>query len=326
MALRTNTAEGGTNNTTVSTGNSGGASGDAFSNVEIGAGASLVYSNERPQHGALGYKFTGSSGTVTRLTWSGFNTTAFVFRIYFEFDTLPPSGFRLIDVRNNTASGLRVVLNGSNQPVLQTNNGGTTLKTFTTAIAADTKYRIEVAATPGNASNATIKMDLYLGDSTTPVETGYSSTTVTTGYTTNITNVQFISAAGSTFTGVAYFDDFAAQDGTTTYIGPITVVANAGVDLTGILPGSLVYLDGSASEGSSANWEQSFGVPGVTIINENEFIASYIAPATLTGTTLEFEVTIDATDSDIVSHSIAPTNLRVYNGDEWVAAYIRTVE
>jgi hypothetical protein len=70
-----------------------------------------------------------------------------------------------------------------------------------------------------SATAATIHAAYYLGTSTTPVDTAYSSTTGNTG-TANITQVLMGSVATATWTGTSYFDDLAAQSGTTTFIGP----------------------------------------------------------------------------------------------------------
>jgi len=223
MALKQNVAEGGSHGDTITTGNSGGASGDAFNALTIGASATLTWSNARPAHGSMGIKLTNDSANPTHFYYTGYSATQMVARMVVELDTLPSAGMRLLDIRTGSVSVARVILNASNQPVFQTNNGGTTLKTFTgSTFSADTKYRIEVAATPGNAADATLKCDIYAGDSGSPIEAGYSSTTVTTGTTSNLTQVFFGSAAAIAWSGDAYFDDVACQDGTLTYLGVYT--------------------------------------------------------------------------------------------------------
>lgn len=56
-----NTAEGGTNGTTVTTANSGGSSGDAWASVTIATGGACTFSSDQPYLGALGYKFVVGS-------------------------------------------------------------------------------------------------------------------------------------------------------------------------------------------------------------------------------------------------------------------------
>lgn len=70
MALPlTNNAEGGSDGVTVTTGNSGGASGSAWDNPR---GTNLpTFSNTHPAHGTLGYKFIQSSPvSLTTLDWN----------------------------------------------------------------------------------------------------------------------------------------------------------------------------------------------------------------------------------------------------------------
>jgi len=244
MALKQNVAEGGSHGDTITTSNSGGASGDAFNALTIGASATLTWSNARPAHGSMGIKLTNDSANPTHFDFTGYSATQMVARMVVELDTLPSAGMRLLDIRTGSVSVARVILDASNQPVFQTNNGGTTLKTFTgSTFSADTKYRIEVAATPGNAADATLKCDIYAGDSGSPIEAGYSSTTVTTGTTSNLTQVFFGSAAAIAWSGDAYFDDVACQDGTLTYLGVYT---------------------GASIPGHSASARATFSAPTVT--------------------------------------------------------------
>lgn len=239
MALKQNVAEGGSHGDTVTTANSGGASGDAFNAITIGASATLTWSNARPQHGAMGIKLTNDSSNPTHFDYTGYSATQMVARLYVELDTLPSAGMRMLDIRTGSVSVARVILNASNQPVFQTNNGGTTLKTFTgSTFAADTKYRIEVAATPGNAADAHLKCSIYAGDSGSPIEAGYDSSTVTTGTTSNLTQVFFGSGAAIAWSGDAYFDDAAVQDGTLTFLGPYTGAS---------IPGHSAYARGTFS-------------------------------------------------------------------------------
>jgi hypothetical protein len=69
-ALATNNAEGGTNGTPVSAGNSGGASGLAYSSVVAGTGNTVIFDNTDVYLGTLSYKATqGSPFTAQNNTW-----------------------------------------------------------------------------------------------------------------------------------------------------------------------------------------------------------------------------------------------------------------
>ena len=215
---QSNTAEGGTAGVSVTTGNSGGASGNAFTVVSRGSGATLIYSAAAAAHGALGYSIKGSSGTATFVGWNGYSATSMAIRFYYNpGPTLPSKVMRLADIRNSTATASRVELSASNQLFIQ-NAAGTTVTTFPHALQANTWYRIELTISI-SSSAAAINAAYYPADSTTPVDPAYSTITGNTG-TANIAQVSIGSPASATWTGTSYFDDVAAQAGSTAFIGP----------------------------------------------------------------------------------------------------------
>jgi hypothetical protein len=215
---QSNTAEGGTAGVSVTTGNSGGASGNAFPVVSRGSGATLIYSAAAAAHGALGYSIKGSSGTATFVAWNGYSATSMAIRFYYNpGPTLPSKVMRLADIRNSTATASRVELSASNQLFIQ-NAAGTTVTTFPHALQANTWYRIELTISV-SSSAAAINAAYYPADSTTPVDPAYSTITGNTG-TANIAQVSIGSPASATWTGTSYFDDLAAQAGSTAFIGP----------------------------------------------------------------------------------------------------------
>jgi len=214
----TNSAEGGTSGTALTVANSGGASGNAFNFVNKGSGAALSYSSAAAAHGSLGYALTGTSGTATLMGWNGYSASSMAIRFYYNpGPTLPNQVLRLADIRNSTATAARVELSASNQIFIQ-NAAGATVTTFSHALQANTWYRVELTISV-SASAATIKAAYYLGTSTTPVDTAYSTTTGNTG-TANITQVSIGSAANATWAGTSYFDDLAAESLSTAFVGP----------------------------------------------------------------------------------------------------------
>ena len=216
--MNSNSAEGGTAGVSVTTANSGGASGNAFTVLSKGSGASLVYATAAAAHGTLGYSLHGSSGTATLMGWNGYSATSMAIRFYYNpGPTLPSKVMRLADIRNSTATAARVELSASNQLFIQ-NTAGTTLTTFPHALQANTWYRTELTISI-SGSAAAINAACYPADSTTPVDPAYSTTTGNTG-TANITQVAIGSAASATWTGTSYFDDLAAQPGSTAFVGP----------------------------------------------------------------------------------------------------------
>ena len=215
---QSNTAEGGTAGVSVTPGNSGGGSGNAFTVLGKGSGASLLFATAAAAHGSLGYALHGSSGTATLMGWNGYSATSMAIRFYYNpGPALPNSVIRLADIRNASGTAARVELSASNQIFIQ-NAAGATLTTFAHALQANTWYRIELTISI-SSSAATINAAYYPADSTTPVDPAYSTTTGNTG-TANITQVSIGSAANATWTGTSYFDDLAADAGSTVFIGP----------------------------------------------------------------------------------------------------------
>jgi hypothetical protein len=242
-----NTAEGGTDGTTVTTGNSGGASGDAFASV-LGP---WKFSAANKAHGSLGYLCDTSAGATGY--WMYHSPTAasqYAVRFYFKLVALPSASrdlFRILD-----ASGTRhctISLLATNQIALL-NAADAGLKTESAALTANTWYRCEIEIDCGTTtSNGTINWRTYLGDSTTPISTAYTSSTVNAGGGTNHGRVQW--GTGSSNTIQYAIDDIKIVTGSMTAVGPVaTNVAPAvtvGSDQT-VASGDTLVLTANATD------------------------------------------------------------------------------
>jgi RHS repeat-associated protein len=287
-----NSAEGGTNGTTVTVANSGGASGDPFSVVTRGTGAALTFATAAAEHGSLGYSLTATSGTTTAVTWNGYNATSAAVRFYYNpGSTLPSTTVRLLDVRNSTGTAARVLMTSSNQLIVQ-NAAGTTLKTFPTTLSANTWYRIELGVSI-SATAATVNAAYYPGDSTTPVDTAYSTSSANTG-TANITTISIGDTTSGTWAGTAYFDDLAAQPATTSYIGPVPTAPGAPTSVTGIPGNGNVTLSWTAPTSTGGSPITSYTVtasPGGASTTTVGSITTATVPSLTNGTAYTFTVT-----------------------------------
>ena len=230
MASVSNSAEGGTNTTDVTTANSGGASGNAFNLVQIGAGANVKFSSTKTMHGALAYQIaTRATAANTGILWSNASLlgTTLYSRCYFNFDALPGvTNSRMqewFDQSFGTAFAGWGIVTGTNFLRIY-GPTNTTLTTGTNAVAANTWYRAEckvTLGTPNTASNATIELRWYLGESTTAIETLGPSTFTAVGTITGICPGRFGCGAIANYptsTDFIYYDTLAASD--VDWIGP----------------------------------------------------------------------------------------------------------
>jgi hypothetical protein len=179
----TNNAEGGTSGVTVTTGNSGGASGRAWDVVTIGTGCTSVFDNSQAAHGLLSYKIaTGSTSAEAYNTW----TTASVgsqtqvwFRLYLYFPVQPTVTSRVFTALGSppsslTCAALSVLTNGTLQLV---DSAFSTVFVTTHSIPIGAWFRVEGYVT-GSATAGQAQLRLFDSlDSTAPTETQTSAAT-----------------------------------------------------------------------------------------------------------------------------------------------------
>jgi hypothetical protein len=131
-----NTAAGGTNAATVTTGNSGGSGDTAWDTVTIGAGAALVYDNTSGDvTPTLGYKFT--LGATVNATLVGWSTALSVF----------PTSDRLTGRFYYVAAST-----GPNQRLMQVSNGATLLCALNHIATAGVGVRVADATGTGHGT------------------------------------------------------------------------------------------------------------------------------------------------------------------------------
>jgi|GEM_PF-5004849 len=213
MIIKTNTAEGGTDSAAVTTGNSGGASGDAWTVVSSPSG-SVTYSASQYQHGSLGYLFSPASGQQSLVRWTGFNDKAGAVRFYLPTGiSAHSSNEPICMIYTATGTGItNISVNSAGNYIIQ-DATGSSVHLFTSVCSAGD--RIEYSFTVGTTtSNGSWNFALYQGDALTPVETG-SGAAENFG-TTAWDRVQFGKITTSTWTGTIGFDDMTVASGTTT--------------------------------------------------------------------------------------------------------------
>jgi hypothetical protein len=176
-----NSFEGGTSGTTITTGNSGTGSGNAFDATNIGTSATLTYSNTHSAHGSLSCAITTSGTSAACIAaWStsmGTQTTVW-FREYLFFASLPGSDIGIWGAKNGGSSAANLGVHANGKIYIQ-QTGFSTVLTFTNAMSSGQWYRVEGFVT-GDASVGQIEVKLFLGDSTVPIEVQTSAATLNT--------------------------------------------------------------------------------------------------------------------------------------------------
>jgi hypothetical protein len=230
VTLNQNSLEAGVASGTAATTTLSATGGNAFTSVTPGTGA-ITYDSAAAAHGSLGLTIAATASSACYVDWQGVagssNTGGFAVRFYLTIPTLPVSNAQpLINLR--TAGGgtalmtLQLGTTGTGSHLFVTNdaNAGATLGTTTGALSANTLYRVELRGTNPTATTGTLNLDVYAGDSTTPIAGLTLALTGVNNNTTSATGTCRIgrpSAIGSAFT--YRLDDPAFQTGSNAAIG-----------------------------------------------------------------------------------------------------------
>lgn len=252
MTLYRNTLEGGANGTTITTGNSGGASGSAFSVVSRTGAAVLQYSSDHPSHGALGVKFSAAAGETAMVALGPLNSKQVAVQLDGLVLSSLPTGadITLIQFRgaNNVQAAVQLKMNGKLEVF---DDAGVLIPGMQTtgALVADLReYLIDARVEVGTGTTDG-KFVLAYGPRGGPVTQTLTATTANLA-TTVVDEIRVLkpNSAGA-ITG-AYADNPAAQDGVTAFITPAAnaaPTANPGSTQT-IDAGTTLNLVGSGTD------------------------------------------------------------------------------
>lgn len=206
MTSLNNTSESGAVGATVTTGNSGGASGDSWDAVQIGANASVTYVETPVMVGKRGYRIaTGATSVSAYLQWSTKITqrwpggiAANYGGVYFIVTAIPGVDTTFIEFTDSAGTTNRGNLRVRSTGVLRLRNAANgTVATGTVALSLNTVYRVEYQV--DGAALGSYQVVLYLGNSLTPLETlsgsgafGGVIGTIRYGYVSNVANAAAI--------------------------------------------------------------------------------------------------------------------------------------
>jgi hypothetical protein len=219
-----NTAEGITpTGTTLTTGNTGGLSGNAYNSIFIGTNATLVSDTSQAAHGGTSVQVaTGTTATTAIAEWTtslGTQYTAW-FRIYCLLTATPTLGWRAFTARSSSAHAASLLFSGTAiqlaaGPAFSVPGGAT----FTTPLPIGQWFRVE-GFFIGDAANGAVSASIYTSmDSYTPNETRTVTSINTTG---PLTQYWFGQSSSVANTGPFWFDDVGLSS-----VGPIGPVQPA---------------------------------------------------------------------------------------------------
>lgn len=216
MTLLTNSFEGGTNGVNISTGNSGGLSGNAFDSVGIGAGATLAYSTVQSAHNALSMLCQTVAANSTSVGWAASmgTQTQVWFQSYMFFPSLPGGITRFFTTSVGGVGMARFAITPAGQ--LQVSGSSSTFTTGTATIPTNQWFRVNGYAI-GSATAGQTQVNFYSPmDSLVPVETDTSAATINTGGPS--TSYSFGPGAGTANQGPFNMDDlWLSSNGPFTY-------------------------------------------------------------------------------------------------------------
>lgn len=171
-AVGFNTAEGLSDTTVPTTGNTGGTSGTAANSVAVASGDSIQARTAAAAHGSVGYRFgliAGGAG-ATRMLWSYAVATRMIFSFYVKVDTLPSATEDLGGIRNSTGN-MGILTIGADGKAVMNNAAGTGVAASkaTNTFPVGTWVRVDIIATKGTGTgDGTLGYAYFENESDTP--------------------------------------------------------------------------------------------------------------------------------------------------------------
>lgn len=265
MSTLNNTFEGGTNTAVVTSGNSGGASGDAFTAVET----NVVFSSVRAAHGSLSALIANPGVATATMRWALTTAATVAARSYIYLSALTAADLdfiRLSHVGDTSAVFARGIGDGRLRLTIL---GAAVPWTSTNTIPINQWVRIELRVTAGTSTTTgTARLAYYLGDSTTPVEdSGVITGLNTAGGTAGFINARIGKANGASYTGNINTDDPAVYTDADApgFVGPVAnaapvVTASANQNVAAGATASMTFT-ATDSDGTIASRSTTFDYP-----------------------------------------------------------------
>lgn len=209
---RSNSFEGGSNGTTITTANSGGSSGDAFDNAPApGVTGVMTFSTAQAAHGSV--SMTTSTGGTSALAYAGYNlatTSTDTCRIYFRFTSLPSAQQNFVRYLSTGSQSLRV--NVTTAGLIEVRNAANNVAgTTTSAISVGSWARLELQSTWSTTVGA-VTLRLYLSPDSTTISDSLTLSSLV--LTASANEVRFGVGASMANAVQVWYDDLAIEGAT----------------------------------------------------------------------------------------------------------------
>lgn len=292
-----------------------GTNGSTFTLDTLANGAASVCTTAAAAHGTKSVKELGS-GTY-QYVQGNFATPAAAFRLRYAFaqDTQLTADGVDLELHSDTTSfgatnkALSVVRKSTG--ILRVLDAtGATVHSFTNVLPTNSAFIVvELTGTCGTGGTASVSGRIYTSLAPNIILDNFGPVACTTTATVQSMHLGKVTTAAYTpSTGTTYHDDFAFDDVSSGWIGPVdTPLANAGGAQTNVEPYSTVTLDGSGSSDTGGltltyAWTQ-LGGTAVTLSSSTAQSPTFTAPATTLGDSLTFSLTVTNSASTVSTPS-----------------------
>lgn len=230
------------------------------------AAADFAYDNTHAAHGTLSQKITPTSGAARYGQLAGLNSTKIGFSWYVWFDTLPTVQTFFPRIMSSAFVKIYDIVVSATGKLQFLDSAGTAVYTSTATIPTGQWVRVDTWGSIGaSGSTGSLVGKMFLGDSTTPIETGYSNLGGAVLGTANFDAIRIGKTSATTFAN-AFWQEAMYDTAANGLLGPTsTVTVDAGVDQT-VDPGTTVTLTATHPVGTTVTWSQVSGTPTVTLV------------------------------------------------------------